>query len=93
MDKPTALNLINQYADRLAAWAARPHGRWAHEQSSVERTLWETVHDAIGMPDRWPEDGSERKAMRWLGYMQGVAVACGLFTLDEVKEHSRRGYV
>lgn len=40
---------------------------------------------------RWPEDGSERKAMRWLGFMQGVLYSNHLCTLDELKEHSRRG--
>ena len=34
-------------------------------------------------------DGSEKKAMRWLGYMQGILVAKSVFTLDDVKEHSR----
>ena len=49
--------------------------------------------DAAGMPDRFPKDGSERKAMRWLGYIQGVVVTLGAFKVGEVKEHSRRGYV
>jgi len=42
---------------------------------------------------RWPEGGSERKAMRWLGFMQGVMYSRGLFTLDDIKEHSRVGGV
>jgi len=49
--------------------------------------------DAARMPDRFPESGSVRKAMRWLGYMQGVMVMSGAFRIDQVKEHSRRGYV
>jgi hypothetical protein len=44
-----------------------------------------------GMRDRWPEDGSERKAMRWLGFIQGAAYVSGYFTLEELKEHSRTG--
>ncbi len=33
-------------------------------------------------------NGKVEKAMRWLGYVQGVLVARGLFTLSQVKEHS-----
>jgi hypothetical protein len=33
--------------------------------------------------------GRIEKAMRWLGYVQGVLVCRGDFTLDEVKNHSR----
>lgn len=46
--------------------------------------------DLANMRGRWPEDGSERKAMRWLGYAQGVLVATGVYSLEEVKEHSRK---
>lgn len=48
---------------------------------------------ASGLADRWPGHGTERKAMRWLGFAQGIAWSNGVFTLDEIKEHSRRGYV
>lgn len=33
---------------------------------------------------------SENKTMRWLGYIQGVLVAKGDATLDEMKDVSRR---
>jgi hypothetical protein len=33
---------------------------------------------------------SENKAMRWLGYIQGVVVASGEATLEEMKDLSRR---
>jgi len=42
-----------------------------------------------GIAARFPEDGSEKKAMRWLGYAQGVAHALGYYSLDEIKAHSR----
>ncbi len=51
------------------------------------------VKDASSLPERWPENGSLAKAMRWLGYTQGICVAEGIYTVEEVKEHSRRGYV
>ena len=46
-----------------------------------------------GIAGRFPSDGSERKAMRWLGYAQGAAHALGYYTLDEIKAHSRTGIV
>ena len=32
---------------------------------------------------------SEGKVMRWLGFIQGTWVTCGIYTLDDVKAHSR----
>jgi hypothetical protein len=42
-----------------------------------------------GLRSRFPEDGSEKKAMRWLGFMQGVLYITEIFTLEELKIHSR----
>ena len=47
----------------------------------------------VELPLRFPEDGSVNKAMRWLGFIQGCAFALELFTLAELKEHSKRGSV
>jgi len=48
---------------------------------------------ASALHDRWPEDGSEKKAMRWLGFAQGVAWSSDLFSLEDIKMHSMRGSV
>jgi hypothetical protein len=42
---------------------------------------------------RFPAEGSTSKAMRWLGFMQGAAFAFNVFSLKEIKEHSRLGEV
>jgi hypothetical protein len=42
---------------------------------------------------RWPADGSEKKAMRWLGFIQGAVYARGYFTLEQIKAHSQYGRV
>lgn len=34
-------------------------------------------------------DGRREKAMRWLGFMQGVMWVSGEYTLDELKGHNR----
>lgn len=41
------------------------------------------------MYQRFPKDGPEDKAMRWLGYMQGYCVALEIFSFEDVKAHSR----
>lgn len=53
----------------------------------------EAMEDARRMYGRFPLDGSKEKAMRWLGYMQGVLVTSKVFTLAQVKEHSKNGRV
>jgi hypothetical protein len=67
--------------------------RLVQQYAAVFRTTgeWDTTLTEIA--DRWPEDGSEQKAMRWLGFVQGVAYARGLFTLEEIKEHSMTGRI
>jgi len=38
---------------------------------------------------KFVDEGRIEKAMRWLGFMQGVLWHSSHFTLDELKEHSR----
>ena len=87
MTQEEALSLINEYCaekDSMRFVALRPF---------FSLRARKTFKDAKGMAARWPVDGSKAKAMRWLGYMQGVLVCAGYYDLDEVKEHSRRKYV
>lgn len=35
------------------------------------------------------EEGRTEKCMRWLGFIQGVLWMAGVFTLEELKNHSR----
>lgn len=42
------------------------------------------------MPMRIQASENTDKVMRWLGYMQGVLHATGVYTLDQLKEHSKR---
>lgn len=81
MTRIDALGLLYQYCDYLKSQDVTPHHLWTGQM--------DTLNNAQGMFNRFPLDGSEKKAMRWLGYMQGVLVMSGIFTLDQVKEHSR----
>lgn len=38
---------------------------------------------------RFVDEGRIEKAMRWLGFLQGVLWARNFFTLDDLKNHSR----
>jgi len=42
-----------------------------------------------GIDKRFPKDGSENKAMRWLGFCQGILHERGIFTLEQIKDHSK----
>jgi hypothetical protein len=72
--RATALKLIRRYTDEFKA-------EFGHINA----------HDAVltELADRFPEDGSKNKAMRWLGFAQGVSYEMGMYSLDELKEHSR----
>ena len=37
---------------------------------------------------KFVDEGRIEKAMRWLGFLQGVFWATGIYTLDDVKHHS-----
>lgn len=74
MTRENALYLLSAYCDTLKDGFAADDP---------------VLTDAAGMKDRFPADGDVDKAMRWLGYMQGVLVHAGVYTLEEVKEHSR----
>jgi len=84
MTRDEAISLISEYSEHLAHYPLGPY---------ASNTMYKAVRNAGGMFDRFPEDGSKAKAMRWLGYLQGVAVTANIFTLEDVKQHSMRKWV
>lgn len=42
----------------------------------------------IGLHSRFPPEGSEAKAMRWLGFMQGALYQMKIYSLEDLKQHS-----
>ncbi|HUO75735.1 MAG TPA: hypothetical protein VMU12_02375 [Candidatus Paceibacterota bacterium] len=38
--------------------------------------------------DRFAREGRMDKAFRWLGFVQGCLWACGIYTVQELKEHN-----
>ena len=81
MTREVALSLLSGYAPFCANEAL-------DFKPESDRDILES---AAGMSERFPFDGSEAKAMRWLGYMQGICVAYGIYSLEQVKQHSMRG--
>jgi len=75
MKRSEAIHMMHAYGEYVAE----------HVPSNAHPVLT----DLAEMPKRFPEDGSEDKAMRWLGYMQGVLASNGVFTLEELKIHNR----
>lgn len=66
-----------------------------------ERDYWDIDFEEIGVDfdhlksmveriEGMPDEYSEAKKGRWLGYMQGVLVANAVMTLEEAKEINRR---
>ena len=60
------------------------------DYADYARRQGDTCSTVTDVMNRWPADGSTDKAMRWLGFMQGVMWSAGYYTLAEIKAHSRR---
>lgn len=63
------------------------------EYDEYSQLVYEDGHILHGIRGRFPKDGGITEAMRWLGFCQGVLYAAQEFTLEELKEHTRRGEV
>lgn len=86
MTRQRALGLLEEY------------GRYAKSvkwriSNNINETQWKAFLEVQDVRKRFPDDGSTDKAMRWLGWVQGVMQACGVFTLEELKDHSRTGHL
>lgn len=72
------------------AWALDIERRDIAERFAKSGTVMSSGNDG-GMRRLVDQARSAReKAHRWLGFIQGVLWMSGVFTLDELKEHSRR---
>lgn len=67
----------------IAMNMVRDYGVIAHDHPATDEPV------LTEMFDRW-KNGSEAKANRWLGFVQGAMFARGVFTLEDLKNHSRR---
>jgi hypothetical protein len=80
MTRAEALLMLDAYsfvAARVILVAPRRNDRWP------------ALAILQGMRDRFPPDGSDAKAQRWLGFAQGVLHAAGVYDLHALKNHSK----
>lgn len=61
------------------------------EKLSRHNTPQELFHLRTMIPRvrAFVDEGRRDKAFRWLGFMQGVFWAYGVYTLDQLKDHNR----
>jgi hypothetical protein len=79
MTRAEAVSLIEQYSAKV--FRAIGRGRVPTREEALDR-----IYD---LAFRIPAEASERKAMRWLGFIQGVTWMLGAWSIDELKAHSR----
>jgi len=63
-----------------------------HEELLSSSTHHQSLSHCCGMLEKMEafiEEGRMDKAFRWLGFIQGVLWTTGLYTLEELKNHSR----
>jgi len=91
----------------LGRYQAKLDGRYSgfHEQQMSEDSMKvATYHVSIrtmvshckfmcNETKKFIEAGQVEKSMRWLGFLQGLLWCLGLFTLDDLKNHSRASQV
>lgn len=90
-----------KYAARLAAAGAAPVRQDTSSLSFPESVRARMDHAAYmcseieGMGASGKMDGQHglEKAMRWLGFVQGVLWASGLYTIDDMKDDNRSAKV
>ena len=90
MTRDEALGLLREYCDIIRRDLEGPR---TMDLSQLREDNDELLREAVGMSERFPVGGSEGKAMRWLGYIQGILRATGFYSLEELKEHSKNGTV
>lgn len=80
------MNMIKAIEDTLDEAKAR---RYGERDFGDEGVSFEHLVSMLERIQENPELFSEGKIGRWLGYIQGVLVANGCLTLDEVKRINR----
>jgi hypothetical protein len=82
-----------------AAWMAAEAPIFLKKALKAEKAARDVVCETVGevIPTAHAHAAASRalqsareKAHRWLGFIQGVLWLSGVFTLDELKEHSRK---
>ena len=76
------LNSFEAIKNKSGNLGSLSHIRWM----CLDMLQWEYMPIEEGQPT-WTHIWE--KAMRWLGFIQGVLFAKGVYTIDEMREHNR----
>ncbi len=63
--------------------------RAATEGVAIMAARFAHLHEMIGKIRKFLTESRREKAFRWLGFMQGVFYALGVYTIDELANHNR----
>lgn len=72
--------------------AAAPGPDYATPGALLNPTMVQAARHAVHMCDKIPEivaEGNVEKAMRWLGFVQGVLWVIGIRSIDDMKDDNR----
>lgn len=89
-----------EYAEKYpGAWVLHAHARWMTQHClAVFKVEYEKAMAGVPQPDRYgivPADDVVKarepleKAMRWMCYVQGVCNSFGVYSCNELRDHSR----
>lgn len=79
MTRETALHMLDEYNRDLFDLLPNCSTKTSNRISSLMKPF--------------PENGETDRAMRWLGCAQGVLLLCCRYALNDLIEHTQRGYV
>lgn len=84
---------LRDYEDarRHAAWMAKEAIGFIKEAQGFEASSRvEGLPELTNWEEMYKAHSKREKAHRWLGFIQATLFLCGAYTLNELKEHSRK---
>ena len=77
-------SLSDEEYQRIQEEVVKPEADWSHAAVQVEYLVnMLTELEEMDLKERW------EKANRWIGFIQGVLWAHGIFSIDQMKDHNR----
>ena len=89
MDEAKYEEVFKKYEDKLRAEGI-PHRKFPFD--ALKPTRAKALAHCVSMlyeMKRFLREGRIDKVNRWLGFIQGVLWFCGIYTLNELKDHNR----
>lgn len=82
-------HLLKEGCEPVKVYDVYPSGWSGNETTAKDHVLW-MLNELERMEMQDMEPGSRDKISRWLGFVQGVLWSTGLYTLDELREQTRK---